>query len=414
MKRSLDGAMRYGVAVLAVGAALLVKVLLDPLTAQETPFLLVFGAIMVSAWYGGLGPGLLATGLSALATDYFFLSPQGSFLLFGTEIVDLSVLVLEGVLVSVLTSSLRSARHRAERSTMEARRHEESLRESEERFRLMVEGVKDYAIFMLDPGGCVTTWNDGAERIEGYEEAEILGRHFSVFYPEEDVERGHPEEVLRAALAEGRHVEEGQRVREDGSRFWASAVVTALRGREGNPKGFSVVVHDTTERKHADDVLRFLAESGATLASSLDYRTTLANVASLAVPTLADWCAVDVLEEDGSVERVAVEHPDPEKAALAYELQERYPPDPETTRGLREVLRDRRTGHDGGDTRRATGPTRRRPRAQGDNEGARPQVLHGRSDGRAGEESRRDHARLRGVGKALQRDGPEARRGAGP
>ena len=93
MKRSLDSAVRYGVAVLAVGAALLVKVLLDPLTAQETPFLLVFGAIMVSAWYGGLGPGLLATGLSALATDYFFLSPQGSFSLFGTEIVDLSVLV---------------------------------------------------------------------------------------------------------------------------------------------------------------------------------------------------------------------------------------------------------------------------------------------------------------------------------
>jgi PAS domain S-box-containing protein len=331
--------MRYGVAVLAVGAALLVKVLLDPLTAQETPFLLVFGAIMVSAWYGGLGPGLLATGLSALATDYFFLSPQGSFSLFGTEIIDLSVLVLEGVLVSVLTSSLRSARHRAERSTIEARRHEESLRESEERFRLMVEGVKDYAIFMLDSGGCVTTWNDGAGRIEGYEEAEILGRHYAVFYPEEDVERGHPEEVLRAALAEGRHVEEGQRVREDGSRFWASAVVTALRGREGNPKGFSVVVNDTTERKHADDVLRFLAESSATLASSLDYRTTLASVASLAVPTLADWCAVDVLEEDGSVERVAVEHPDPVKAALAYELQERYPPHPETPRGLREVFR---------------------------------------------------------------------------
>jgi len=93
-----------------------------------------------------------------------------------------------------------------------------------------------------------------------------------------------------------------------------------------------------TERKHTDDVLRFLAESSATLASSLDYRTTLANVARLVVPTLADWCAVDVLEEDGSVERLAVEHSDPEKVALAYELQERYPPDPETTRGVRKVL----------------------------------------------------------------------------
>ena len=251
----------------------------------------------------------------------------------------MAVFVLEGVLVSVLTSSLRSARDRARRSTLEARSHEESLRESEERFRLMVEGVKDYAIFMLDPGGCVTTWNDGAERIEGYSEEEILGRHFSTFYPEEDVERGHPEDVLRAALAEGRYVEEGLHVREDGFRFWASAVITTLRDRKGHLKGFSMVVHDTTERKHADDVLRFLAESSATLSSSLDYRDTLANVARLAVPTLADWCAVDVMEEDGTVERLAVEHSDPEKAALAYELQERYPSDPEMTRGVGKVLR---------------------------------------------------------------------------
>ena len=338
MKRSLDIALRYGVAVLAAGSALGIKLLLDPLTVQDTPFLLVFGAIIVSAWYGGLGPGLLATAVSALATDYFFLYPRGTITGFSVEGIDVLAFTLEGVLVSVLTSSLRSARDRAQRSTLQARSHQESLRESEERFRLMVEGVKDYAIFMLDPGGCVTIWNDGAERIVGYGEEEILGRHFSSFYPEEDVERGHPEDVLRAALAEGRYVEEGSKVRQDGSRFWASAVITTLRDRKGNLKGFSMVVHDTTERKHADDVLRFLAESGATLTSSLDYRDTLANVARLAVPILADWCAVDVMEEDGSVERLAVEHSDPEKVALAYELQERYPSDPEATRGVRKVL----------------------------------------------------------------------------
>ena len=320
MKRSLEIALRYGVAMLAVGVALLAKLLLDPLTVQDTPFLLVFSAIIVSAWYGGLGPGLLATVVSALATDYFFLYPRGILTGFSVEGIDVLAFMLEGVLVSVLTSSLRSARDRAQRSTLEARSHEESLRESEERFRLMVEGVKDYAIFMLDPGGLITTWNDGAERIEGYGEEEILGRHFSSFYPKEDVERGHPEDVLRAALAEGRCVEEGLKVRQDGSRFWASAVITTLRDRKGNLKGFSMVVHDTTERKHTDDVLRFLAESGATLSTSLDYRDTLANVARLAVPTLADWCAIDVMEEDGTVERLAVEHSDPEKVTLAYEL----------------------------------------------------------------------------------------------
>src|SRR5829696_7038438 len=339
MKRSLDIALRYGVAVLAAGAALGIKLLLDPLTVQDTPFLLVFGAIIVSAWYGGLGPGLLATAVSALATDYFFLYPRGTITGFRVEGIDVLAFTLEGVLVSVLTSSLRSARDRAQRSTLEARSHQESLRESEERFRLMVEGVKDYAIFMLDPGGCVTTWNDGAERIVGYGEEEILGRHFSSFYPEEDVERGHSEDVLRAALAEGRYVEEGSKVRQDGSRFWASAVITTLRDRKGNLKGFSMVVHDTTERKHTDDVLRFLAESGATLSTSLDYRDTLANVARLAVPTLADWCAIDVMEEDGTVERLAVEHSDPEKVTLAYELQERYPSDPGTPRGVGKVLK---------------------------------------------------------------------------
>src|SRR5215210_5948378 len=315
MKRSLDIALRYSVAALAVGAALGIKLLLDPLTVQDTPFLLVFGAIIVSAWYGGLGPGLMATAVSALATDYFFLYPKGALSGFTVEGIDLATFVLEGVLVSVLTSSLRSARDRSRRSTLEVRRHQESLRESEERFRLMVEGVKDYAIFMLDPGGCVTTWNEGAERIEGYGEEEILGRHFSSFYPEEDVERGHPEDVLRAALAEGRYVEEGLKVRQDGSRFWASAVITTLSDRKGNLKGFSMVVHDTTERKRADDVLRFLAESGATLTSSLDYRDTLANVARLAVPTLADWCAIDVME-DGTVVMFAVEPAAPEKVAL--------------------------------------------------------------------------------------------------
>src|SRR5215204_5153243 len=338
MKRSLEIALRYGVAVLAVGAALGIKLLLDPLTVQDTPFLLVFGAIIVSAWYGGLGPGLLATTASALATDYFFLYPRGTLTGFSVEGIDVLAFMLEGVLVSVLTSSLRSARDRARRSTLQARSHQESLRESEERFRLMVEGVKDYAIFMLDPGGCVTTWNDGAERIEGYGEEEIVGRHFSSFYPDEDVERGHPEDVLRAALAEGRYVEEEPKVRQDGSRFWATTVITTLRDGKGNLKGFSMVVHDTTERKHADDVLRFLAESGATLSSPLDYRDTLANVARLAVPILADWCAVDVMEEDGSVERFAVEHSDPEKVGLAYELQERYPSDPEAARGVRKVL----------------------------------------------------------------------------
>src|SRR5918998_16716 len=104
------------------------------------------------------------------------------------------------------------------RYAIERQRAEEALRESEERFRLLVEGVSDYAIFMLGPAGRVVSWNEGAERIKGYQVWEIIGEHFSVFYGAEDVERGHPEEELRVAAVEGRNEEEGLRVRKDGTR----------------------------------------------------------------------------------------------------------------------------------------------------------------------------------------------------
>jgi PAS domain S-box-containing protein len=348
-------------------------------------------------------------------------------------------------------------------------RTREVLRQSEERFRLLVEGVKDYAIFMLDPEGYITTWNEGVRRIKGYEAEEIVGEHFSIFYTAEDIERGHPDEELHIAAAEGSYEEEGPRLRKDGSIFFASVLITALRDEEGDLKGFAKVTRDITERKEAEarerllvrekaaleraadtlesisdafyavdgewcftyvngkaeelwgrsreellgkniwdefpeavgsesyrqikramkervttefetispvldawvagrvypsaeglsvyfqdvterkraeeetrrseETQRFLADVSSVLSSSLDYRETLSSVARLAVPTLADWCAVDVLEEGGSSERLAVEHPDPEKVRLAYEIERRYPPDPDAPTGLRQVLR---------------------------------------------------------------------------
>ena len=140
------------------------------------------------------------------------------------------------------------------------RRTREVLRQSEERFRLLVEGVKDYAIFMLDPYGYVTTWNEGALRIKGYDSEEIIGEHFSVFYTPEDKERDHPEEELRIAAAEGSYEEEGLRVRKDGSTFWANVLITALRDEEGELKGFAKVTRDITARKEAEERERLLAQ----------------------------------------------------------------------------------------------------------------------------------------------------------
>ncbi|PYU21536.1 MAG: hypothetical protein DMG30_17335 [Acidobacteria bacterium] len=131
----------------------------------------------------------------------------------------------------------------------EKRRAEEARRESEEGLRLLVDGVKDYAIIRLDLSGQVVTWNLGASRIKGYLKEEIIGKHFSVFYPPEDIASGKPEEALRIAAQEGRYEEEGWRVRKDGSRFLAQAIITALRDEAGQLRGFAKVTGDITERR---------------------------------------------------------------------------------------------------------------------------------------------------------------------
>ena len=125
-----------------------------------------------------------------------------------------------------------------------------------ETFRLLVEGVEDVAIFMLDGAGRVSTWNSGAERIKGYRAEEIVGRHFSVFYPPEAVDAGTPARLLALAARDGRVEDEGWRVRKDGSRFWAEVMITALRDSEGAVTGFAKVTRDLTERKEAEDALR--------------------------------------------------------------------------------------------------------------------------------------------------------------
>ena len=131
------------------------------------------------------------------------------------------------------------------------REHEENLRQSEERFRLLVEGVQDYAIFMLDVNGMVATWNRGAERIKGYRGDEIIGQHFRKFYPQDAVESGWPDHELKVAAAEGRFVDEGWRVRKDGSKFWAHVTITALRD-EDRLRGFAKLTRDLTERKRTE------------------------------------------------------------------------------------------------------------------------------------------------------------------
>jgi PAS domain S-box-containing protein len=135
------------------------------------------------------------------------------------------------------------------------RRVEEALRQSEERFRLLVEGVEDYAIFMLSPQGRVVSWNKGAERIKGYKFDEIIGKHFSCFYPPEAIAQGKPERELRTAVEEGHMHDEGWRVRKDGQHFWASVVITALFDVNGCLQGFAKITRDMSERERIERAL---------------------------------------------------------------------------------------------------------------------------------------------------------------
>ena len=142
------------------------------------------------------------------------------------------------------------------RDITEKKQEELRLRKSEEQYRLMVEAVKDYAIFMLDPQGYIMTWNEGAKRLKGYSASEIVGKHFSIFYTAEDLADKKTERELDIAVATGRYEEEGWRVKKNGSLFWANIVITALFNQDNKHIGFSKVTRDLTERRNNEEVLR--------------------------------------------------------------------------------------------------------------------------------------------------------------
>ena len=167
------------------------------------------------------------------------------------------------------------------RDLSERREAEETLRHSEERFRLLVQTVHDYAIFMLDPNGNIASWNEGAQRIKGYTADEAIGRHFSIFYSTEDIQNGKPPMELRVATTKGSYEEEGWRLRKDGSLFWANVVITALRNEAGQLIGFAKVTRDLTERRQSQERAladaRRMAEVESANRAKSEFLTTLSH-----------------------------------------------------------------------------------------------------------------------------------------
>ena len=248
----------FGLAALAVAFTLLIKIASDRIFGEGPPLVLFVATVTIVAWHGGRAPGLFALALSATVCSLPFIYPSGWLAIrnpnYGFRLV---IFAFEGILICHLMELLHASRRRAEEGTCARRQAEESLRVTEERYRLLVEGVEDYAIFMLDPGGCIMSWNTGAERITGYHADDALGKHFSLLYTAEDIQRCHPENELINALKDGRFEEEGWRLRKDGARFWANVVVTPLYDVNRKVRGFAKITRDITERKRGEELLTY-------------------------------------------------------------------------------------------------------------------------------------------------------------
>jgi PAS domain S-box-containing protein len=264
--------LRYCVAVLTVGVVLLTKLLLDPLITEQSPFLLLAGAVMVSAWFGGFGPGLLATALGAFGADYFFLPPENSFTGPGVALLPLALFTVQGLVISALTEALHSARQRANASTLETRSHLQRLRQSEKLYRTVMEQAAEN-IFLVDvKTKRILEANAGFYASLGYtpQQLKSMTLYDVVAHDRESVDRN-----VQRTMREGhRSIGERQYRRKGGSLIdvEVGAGLISYSGREV----LCVVAHDVTERKRAEaalrrslDALLALYETGQLLSSSL-------------------------------------------------------------------------------------------------------------------------------------------------
>jgi two-component system CheB/CheR fusion protein len=260
--RLLRIAWRYTLAILLVAVATVLTRRTQPVLGEISP--LFFVAVMLSSWFGGMGPGLLATVLAGWASAFYFWNiPEGTGAFGWDDALRLVVFLICALLISFLLNmrrraerSLRIANDNLETRVIERTRALEAsnriVRESEEGFRALIEGVTDCAICMLDPSGKIVQWNSGAQRIQGYTETEVLHCGFDLFFAINDKNTGEPAAELANAAASGRYQAERWRVRKDGSAFLANIIITPLLDENGKLRGFAHVARDITELKRLE------------------------------------------------------------------------------------------------------------------------------------------------------------------
>ncbi|MEH1810920.1 MAG: PAS domain S-box protein [Nostoc sp.] len=302
--------LRYGIVVLIVALALVLMLILDPwLNMSGTPFLLFFSAVMLSAWYGGLKSGLLATSLSALLSNYFFLPPAYELSFDLSNSVRIGLFALQGLLFSILCEALKTAKRGSDRNLQQ-------LRVSEERFRLALSS-SDIVVFQQDRD-LRYQWIHNPQGLDTAEE--MLGKSDDELFPASVAEQL---QVIKLKV-----IETGVATREEvclpnsGKDCFYDLLVEPLRDADNSILGITCAGVNITKRKQAEERLRYIAQISSLLSTSLDYEQTLEQIAKISVPQLADWCSVDILNEDGSIRRLPIAHADPSKAELARKLQE--------------------------------------------------------------------------------------------
>lgn len=244
---------RYGAAALIILLIAGLRLTLDPWLGERASFLPFVFAIMGIVLWCGAGPAILASMMSLAAGLAFADTHQ---LGLGSEI-EAGLFLVEALAIIVLGEAVnRSQRRAADSDQIAALRAAEASSVAEE-LNLLIDGAQGYAIYMIDPKGIVTIWNKGAERLKGWTEDEIVGRHISLFYPPDAVAAGKPASDLARAMREGRFEEEDWRLRKDGSEFLAAVSVTALFDDDGKPRGFAKIVSDITDRRAAEDMIKW-------------------------------------------------------------------------------------------------------------------------------------------------------------
>ncbi len=319
--------MRYGIAILAPVVALLLSLLGQSIIIR-VPFLLFFAALAISAGYGGFGPGMLTSFLSVIFVSYFFFPPYYMPSLDATSITVLALFIIDALIVSWVYEARRRA--------------ETAAQQQGEQLRTTLASIGD-GVITTDQQGRVAFINGVAEQLSGWAQMEANGHPIQdIFRIFNQYSRQPAENPIERALREGVIVGLANHtvlISRTGQEYAIDDSASPIRNAAGKITGAVLVFRDITQRQRQLDTQQFLSESSRVLGSSLDYQTTLASVARLAVPKIADWCTVHVVQPGGKVEQLALAHVDPAKIEWARDIQRRYPDNPDAPAGLYNVIR---------------------------------------------------------------------------